>query len=111
MLFAIGFVSLFVTWRNQRPVPAQPGAGHLSARNVFRDRHFHLIMVWHRSSGFCRDLLLVPKMFGRMMNETLAKMHFWLTFVARYAIFMPMHYYGMSAGCGATRNPRKCLHS
>ena len=37
-------------------------------------------------------------MFGRMMNEPLAKLHFWLTFVGAYAIFMPMHYYGMSAG-------------
>jgi cytochrome c oxidase subunit 1 len=39
-----------------------------------------------------------PKMFGRMMNETLGKLHFWLTFVGAYAIFMPMHYYGMAAG-------------
>src|SRR5260370_41700882 len=39
-----------------------------------------------------------PKMFGRMMNEPLAKLHFWLTFIGAYAIFMPMHYYGMSAG-------------
>jgi cytochrome c oxidase subunit 1 len=39
-----------------------------------------------------------PKMFGRMMNEPLAKTHFWLTFVGAYAIFMPMHYYGMAAG-------------
>jgi len=33
-----------------------------------------------------------------MMNEPLAKLHFWLTFIGAYAIFMPMHYYGMSAG-------------
>ena len=39
-----------------------------------------------------------PKMFGRMMNETLAKTHFWVTFVGAYAIFMPMHYYGMAGG-------------
>jgi cytochrome c oxidase subunit 1 len=38
-----------------------------------------------------------PKMFGRMMNETLGKAHFWLTFVGVYCIFMPMHYIGFAA--------------
>ena len=36
-----------------------------------------------------------PKMFGRMMNETLGKIHFALTFVGVYCIFMPMHYLGL----------------
>ena len=35
-------------------------------------------------------------MFGRMMNETLARLHFWFTFVGTYCIFMPMHYLGMA---------------
>jgi cytochrome c oxidase subunit 1 len=37
-----------------------------------------------------------PKMFGRMMNETLGKIHFWITFLGVYAIFMPMHYIGIA---------------
>jgi cytochrome c oxidase subunit 1 len=37
-----------------------------------------------------------PKMFGRMMNETLGKLHFWLTFVAYYCVFFPMHYTGLA---------------
>jgi cytochrome c oxidase subunit 1 len=37
-----------------------------------------------------------PKMFGRMMNETLGKIHFWLSFVGTYAIFMPFHYLGLA---------------
>jgi len=39
-----------------------------------------------------------PKMFGRMMNESWGKAHFWLTFIGTYAIFMPMHYLGMAGG-------------
>ena len=35
-----------------------------------------------------------PKMFGRMMNETLGKLHFYLTFIGVYAIFTPMHFLG-----------------
>jgi len=37
-----------------------------------------------------------PKMFGRMLNEGLGKIHFWLTFIGVYAIFMPMHYLGIA---------------
>ena len=37
-----------------------------------------------------------PKMFGRMMNETLGKVHFWITLAGVYAIFMPMHFLGVS---------------
>ena len=37
-----------------------------------------------------------PKMFGRMMNETLGKLHFWLTFVTYYGTFFPMHYVGIA---------------
>ena len=37
-----------------------------------------------------------PKMTGRMMNETLGKIHFWLSFVGAYCIFMPFHYLGMA---------------
>ena len=36
-------------------------------------------------------------MIGRMMNETLGKWHFWLTFIGVYCIFMPMHYLGLAA--------------
>jgi cytochrome c oxidase subunit 1 len=38
-----------------------------------------------------------PKMTGRMMNETLGRVHFWLTFVGTYCIFMPFHYLGWAA--------------
>jgi len=37
-----------------------------------------------------------PKMYGRMMNETLGKVHFFLTLIGVYAIFMPMHYLGLA---------------
>ena len=38
-----------------------------------------------------------PKMTGRMMNETLGKVHFWMSFVGAYALFMPFHYLGLAA--------------
>jgi cytochrome c oxidase subunit 1 len=39
-----------------------------------------------------------------MMNETLGKVHFWLSFVGAYCIFMPFHYLGMAAMCAAIRH-------
>jgi len=37
-----------------------------------------------------------PKMTGRMMSDSLGKLHFWLTFVGTYSIFMPFHYLGLA---------------
>ena len=99
MLFAIGFVSLFVTRGISGPFLAQPVLDIYLHETYFVIAHFHLIMGVASIFGiFAATYYWFPKMFGRMMNETLAKLHFWLTFVGAYAIFMPMHYYGMSAG-------------
>jgi cytochrome c oxidase subunit 1 len=37
-----------------------------------------------------------PKMFGRMMNQTLGYVHFWGTFIGIYLLFFPMHYMGIA---------------
>src|SRR5438045_9751756 len=37
-----------------------------------------------------------PKMTGRMMNETLGKIHFIMSFIGAYCIFMPFHYLGIA---------------
>jgi cytochrome c oxidase subunit 1 len=36
-----------------------------------------------------------PKVTGRMLNEGLGQLHFWVTFLGAYAIFFPMHYLGL----------------
>ena len=99
MLFAIGFVSLFVTGGISGPFLAQPVLDIYLHETYFVIAHFHLIMGVASIFGiFAATYYWFPKMFGRMMNEPLAKLHFWLTFIGAYAIFMPTHYYGMSAG-------------
>ena len=35
-----------------------------------------------------------PKITGRMLNDTMGKFHFWVTFLGTYAIYYPMHYLG-----------------
>src|ERR1700739_2347098 len=99
MLFAIGFVSLFVVGGISGPFLAQPVLDIYLHETYFVIAHFHLIMGVASIFGiFAATYYWFPKMFGRMMNETLARAHFFLTFIGAYCIFMPMHFSGMAAG-------------
>src|SRR5512140_2457925 len=97
MLFAIGFVSLFVSGGLSGPFLAQPVLDIPLHDTYFVPAHFHLIMGVAAIFGiFAATYYWFPKMFGRMMSEPLGKIHFWFTFVGAYAIFFPMHYLGMA---------------
>jgi cytochrome c oxidase subunit 1 len=97
MLFAIGFVSLFVSGGLSGPFLAQPVLDIPLHDTYFVVGHFHLIMGVAAIFGiFAGTYYWFPKMFGRMMNETLGRIHFFVTLAGTYAIFMPMHYLGMA---------------
>jgi cytochrome c oxidase subunit I len=101
MLFAIGFVSLFVSGGLSGPFLAQPVLDIPLHDTYFVVGHFHLIMGVASIFGiFGATYYWFPKMFGRMMNERLGQLHFFLTLAGTYAIFMPMHYLGLA---GQTR--------
>ncbi len=101
MLFAIGFVSLFVSGGLSGPFLAQPVLDIPLHDTYFVVGHFHLIMGVAAIFGiFAATYYWFPKMFGRMMNERLGQIHFFITLAGTYAIFMPMHYLGLA---GQTR--------
>ncbi len=101
MLYAIGFVSLFVSGGLSGPFLAQPTLDIQLHDTYFVVGHFHLIMGVAAIFGiFAGTYYWFPKMFGRMMSEGLGKLHFYITLIGTYAIFMPMHYLGMA---GQTR--------
>ena len=96
MLFSIGFVSLFVTGGLSGLFLAQPAVDTSLHATYFVVAHFHMVMGVAAIFGmFAGTYFWFPKMFGRMMNETWGKVHFWFTFVGVYCIFMPMHFIGI----------------
>ncbi len=102
MLFAIGFVSIFVTGGLSGLFLNQPAVDLFLHDTYFVVAHFHMIMGVASIFGmFAATYFWFPKMFGRHLNETLGKAHFWTTFIGVYAIFTPMHFLGMVG------NPRR----
>ncbi len=96
MLFALGFVSLFVTGGLSGLFLAQPTLDLFFHDTFFVVAHFHFVMGVAAIFGiFAGTYFWYPKMFGRMLSEGIGKLHFWLTFVGVYCIFMPMHFLGM----------------
>ena len=76
---------------------AQPSIDIYLHATYFVVAHFHFVMAVASLFGvFAGTYFWFPKMTGRMMNEGLGKLHFWLTFIGVYAIFMPMHYLGLA---------------
>jgi cytochrome c oxidase subunit 1 len=97
MLFSLGFVSLFVSGGVTGFLLAQPAVDIYLHDTYFVVAHFHIIMGVAAIFGIFAGMhFWFPKMFGRLMSETLGKVHFWLTLAGVYAIFMPMHFLGIS---------------
>jgi len=98
MLFALGFVSLFLTGGVSGIVLAGNGLAASSISDDFVTGHFHLVMGVSATFAILGALFFwFPKMFARRLNETLGKFHFWLTFAGVYCLFMPMHWLGLIA--------------
>ncbi|HEV7682359.1 MAG TPA: cbb3-type cytochrome c oxidase subunit I [Pyrinomonadaceae bacterium] len=96
MLFALGFVSLFVAGGITGLVLGQTSLDLPMHDTYFVPAHFHLVMGVASIFGmFAAIYFWFPKMFGRMLNERLGQFHFWLTFIGVYCIFVPMHTMGM----------------
>ena len=97
MLFAIGFVSLFISggltgiWLGNAALDI-----HLHD-TYFVIAHFHIVMGVASMFGmFAGVYHWFPKMYGRYMNNSLAYIHFWVTMAGAYMIFWPMHYEGLA---------------
>lgn len=96
MMFILGTVALFGTG----------GFGGLFLGNATADMqlhdtyfvvgHFHLMIGGVTLFGsFAAIYFWFPKMFGRAMNETLGKLHFWLSLIPFFTVFFMQHFQGL----------------
>jgi len=96
-LFSLGFISMFVSGGVSGFFLAQPSIDIYLHATYFVVGHFHMVMGVAAIFGmFAGTYFWFPKMTGRMMSEKLGKIHFWLTLVGTYCIFMPFHYLGLA---------------
>ncbi len=97
MLFAIGFVSMFISGGLTGIFLGNSAIDIQMHDTYFVVAHFHIVMGIAAFFGMFAGIYhWYPKMYSRFMNETLGKIHFWVTLIGAYAIFWPMHYLGMA---------------
>jgi cytochrome c oxidase subunit 1 len=96
-MFAIGFVSMFISggltgiWLGNSTIDIQ------LHDTYFVVAHFHIVMGIAAFFGMFAGIYhWFPRMFGRMMNDTMAYIHFAITFIGSYLIFWPMHFIGLA---------------
>src|SRR6516162_5871569 len=98
MLFAIGFISLFIAGGLSGIFLARHDLATAAVSEDFVIGHFHLVMGVAATFAILAALFFwFPKLFGRRLSEPLGKLHFWLTFAGVYGVFMPMHWLGLAA--------------
>lgn len=96
-LYGIGFVSMFISGGLTGIFLGNSAIDVQQHDTYFVVAHFHIVMGVAAMFGmFAGVYHWYPKMYGRFMNETLGKIHFWGTMIGAYAIFWPMHYIGMA---------------
>jgi len=97
MLFSIGLVSFFISGGLTGIFLGNSALDINLHDTYFVVAHFHLVMGSASFFGLMAGVYhWFPKMFGRMMDQKLGYIHFWLTFVGVYLVFFPLHYIGIA---------------
>jgi cytochrome c oxidase subunit 1 len=95
MLFAVGFLVTFLLGGLTGVLLAAPPLDFQVTDTYFVVAHFHYVLFGTIVFAvFGGVYFWFPKMTGRMMDETLGRMHFWLTFIGFHGTFLVQHWLG-----------------
>jgi cytochrome c oxidase subunit 1 len=96
MLWAIGFIFMFTIGGVTGVVLANGGIDTYMQDTYYVVAHFHYVLsLGAVFSLFAAFYYWFPKMSGRMYNELLGQLHFWIFFVGVNVLFFPMHFLGL----------------
>ena len=97
MYFALGFIAMFIIGGLSGVMHSSPPADLQQNDTYFIVAHFHYVLFGGSIFGLTGGAYYWwPKMFGRMLNETLGKVHFWLMLIGFNLTFFPMHILGLN---------------
>ena len=96
MLFAIGFIAMFIIGGLSGVMHSSPPADLQQTDTYFVVAHFHYVLFGGSIFGLTAGAYYWwPKMFGRLLDERLGKLHFWLMLIGFNLTFFPMHFVGL----------------
>ncbi len=95
--FALGFIAMFIIGGLSGVMHSSPPADLQQNDTYFIVAHFHYVLFGGSIFGLTGGAYYWwPKMFGRLLNETLGKLHFWLMMIGFNLTFFPMHILGLN---------------
>ena len=96
LLFAVGFIAMFIIGGLSGVMHAAPPSDAQQQDTYFIVAHLHYVLFGGSIFAiFAGIYYWWPKITGRMLSDTLGKLHFWLTFIGFNITFFPMHFLGM----------------